>query len=1773
MATALQKQLAAIAVKSTHELDHKAKRAAHGKSLLFDAKVAVSQDFNSIFQLCREGFDELCSLDPRFAPYASSLFSEQSKDEEREMMTAAQNQQLDTVLQDFLGLVQARLLLKPAQKAVEWLVRRFRVHEYNTDWLILTFLPYHSTPLFAALLAILPAQLSDAFRFLYPYVPRLANPPFVAIVKTATTNVGFFTALNNYVLKVCHPRHHSSSLLSFWTSVVTQAVDGMLVAAQSGREAIRKQRHEEVLLRVLPVLNEALSLRDIPDLVIGSCTVITILAAKAPLSDAVLDGLMEAVAGNWSPATTSARIMCLTEIAQERHTADIPRPVVKKLLAVEDVTTHLEKTAELYRADRLILGLALGCVTRVFTSSTVRPAALLEWVVSNAVLDLAQMVQLTTHLLVAVNELPPEAVQGRDTMARIVTLLAESEYRPVLEETLQLLQMDRDAVELTLHTVLPAPEVQPTEDVAMADVDAPAVDTFSPALAALAAEKTTVSSFLSEDAVMPNLVPVFLQGMSSQGRLEQVLALPILRKDAAHTEPTYLSFLIRIWSGHYPQVARRTALLLAARVIKKHKVDFQFLVPYLVVALLDKSDTVRQAAADGIVALSKVYKSLEKGTAVWGDGLYHTKIDPLSTQEASDLVRKVLAPDVQECALDADTAATVIVAALNGSTPESKLQVGNLELKSSRRTAFSTALARHAAATPLLPVSHGLLSLLARAGKAASAARSDILLPYFIRWIDYSDSGVAPRCAEQRVAQADLELEMARILTAREPASLQLLQQILSGERPLARDATQTAVFARLGEIWPSIKSPVREQVASSLLTLSLARAEDTTARLRCDLAAESLKTLSLPTDVLVVLVDALPKAVQMPEGPSAKRRRTSRNEMARVETNITELDHALRQYTQVLELVDGSPAGEDPALLPGLFRALGEIQHYRSQTGSELVYLQTLAINALLALVNKIKDTKAPVDQGVIRTDLLVDCVRHTSNPQIQNSALLLISCLATWVPDIVLHSVMPIFTFMSATILRQGDDYSAHVIDQTVSHVVPPLVASLKKRSRNVVQGASDLLLSFTAAFEHIPSHRRLGLFENVARTLGPEDSLYAVIAMIVDRYPTDQRARRFAADLLDLFDPKICLKVIRQYVDLIADIFAPRRSISETVLNLKDKPEQVEPIAGNLLSALADLLNDTKFRAHLAASFGPDCETQREAFSQLLQNTIKLSQTLKAHPALTQGSALVLANVFKLLPMTELVKCAEPLLELPQESLRQVVLRSIGSHAATVKNMDQASRIALLQFVPRISAVVQGSDDILLKHSAITCIDQITEQFGKKDTSYILPAARVVAGPDGLAHADDRLRVISLLCLTSILDVVQDEFIPLLPTVLPLTYAHLRAALAGDGVSMRESVVNAAFTLVNSVAERLPFMFIGEYLDEALELAQLSAVSTLKTESAENRALFYQAVVANVDAEALLAAFAANYEKALKRDGFAALVEFVEALKAAVERQSKAVVIKHSSVLFQLVLGFLDHRRLNAAAPNDEFRVVYSVEEVDAMEARYNDVALAVVLKLNDATFRPLFVRVVEWASALPKKDRNGRALRSVALFKLLTTLFERLKSLITSYSSYIIELSADLLQTTKPSNPAHITLLQSVLSALDPSFEHDQDDFWQAPSHFTPLCNALVTALQHSASNLAILPLVINTVASLAGATSSADQHKELNTLILKLMRSDDPAVRLAAVRTGRSLTERLGEEWLAMLAEMLPFVAELLEDGEEQVEKETRAWVRMIEGVLGESLEF
>ena len=61
-------------------------------------------------------------------------------------------------------------------------------------------------------------------------------------------------------------------------------------------------------------------------------------------------------------------------------------------------------------------------------------------------------------------------------------------------------------------------------------------------------------------------------------------------------------------------------------------------------------------------------------------------------------------------------------------------------------------------------------------------------------------------------------------------------------------------------------------------------------------------------------------------------------------------------------------------------------------------------------------------------------------------------------------------------------------------------------------------------------------------------------------------------------------------------------------------------------------------------------------------------------------------------------------------------------------------------------------------------------------------------------------------------------------------------------------------------------------------------------------------------------------------------------------------------------------------------------------------------------------------------------------------------------------------------------------------------------------------------------------------------------------------------RLRAIAAVEGLIGRMREEYLLLLPEALPFLAELLEDPEHQGASATQLWIRELEELSGESLE-
>jgi len=292
----------------------------------------------------------------------------------------------------------------------------------------------------------------------------------------------------------------------------------------------------------------------------------------------------------------------------------------------------------------------------------------------------------------------------------------------------------------------------------------------------------------------------------------------------------------------------------------------------------------------------------------------------------------------------------------------------------------------------------------------------------------------------------------------------------------------------------------------------------------------------------------------------------------------------------------------------------------------------------------------------------------------------------------------------------------------------------------------------------------------------------------------------------------------------------------------------------------------------------------------------------------------------------------------------------------------------------------------------------------------------------------------------------------------------------------------------------------------------------------------------------------------------------------LGVVVDEHTKSSIARNTGHLSAILESALDLRRQEALKYKLSDQTSLRLAELEVL---IYEVAIRMIYKLNDATFRPMFSSLVDWAtSGLPAQDRVGRVQRQQSFYGFLSALFDNLKSTVTNYAAYIVDGAANHLTRTIINDSEEMELWKGVLVALRKSFEHDQDEFWQAPAHFDTIIPVLADQFLHAPLLVKEVPdVLIPTVVSLAVAVEKSEEHvKTINRLMQKHMRSEQAPVRLAAVKCEQALVDALGEEWLSVLTEMLPYISELRDDDDEIVERETNRWIVKIEAVVGESLD-
>ncbi len=766
---------------------------------------------------------------------------------------------------------------------------------------------------------------------------------------------------------------------------MAEATAATLDIARSGRKAVQAQNEQDVLIRLLPVLNEGLAAKQVPELRIGCYMILVVLATKAELNDTVVLEMMKAVVAGWTEETASDGLMCLALLMERRQSVSLPKPLIRAVTNLKGLSSTLNAISQRYRVERLTLALLSSLTSQIAASGASENLDLVGELLLLPVLSRARLVSALKTLLVTAQELDDDIDGGNSTRTRLGDLLVRLGNSDTLgaavSEALQSPGVNIDLLEMKLQTVLPRREVPTTvepEDQEMLDPE-PGPDpqtAFKNALSKLPTQTVDEVSFLSAKPshLFGQLINVFLLAIRSPNRAEEFSKLPVLRRDSATEDPLFFTFFIRTWCGPYPAVARSLALEIATATVSSQQeqpADLQALLPYLIQALADSSKLVRQATTKLVLACSKMYGALKKRKSstqsfVWAqEELYGNEresraVDWLSMDQARKVVSEVLVPGLEECILDGKHVEGLTVSALKSSKGGQKEpDEGHKVLKTGDREALFQFLASHATKTPLLAVRSRLLRVLNQVSKVGKIKRTTLLLPLLQNWASEDTAELRKTCYSQQVEFENLEEEMVKAVDPRTDEGLTTLQTIASGELGRRRPTLQAAAFSYIRASWSSLKDEARLSLARFLLQLSLssAQAEPTKGGSPAE-ARECLRAIQLPPEILAVLVEETLAAAHIERRSTpAKRRKVDQDHSVPLSQPAPkEASEIIEQMTLVLELVDASKPEFHQLLLEGLFHTLERLQELKHKLGSELAYLQGLVLGSLLSMARQYK-------------------------------------------------------------------------------------------------------------------------------------------------------------------------------------------------------------------------------------------------------------------------------------------------------------------------------------------------------------------------------------------------------------------------------------------------------------------------------------------------------------------------------------------------------------------------------------------------------------------------------------------------------------------------------------------------------------------------------------------------------------------------------------------------------------------------------------------------
>lgn len=1322
------------------------------------------------------------------------------------------------------------------------------------------------------------------------------------------------------------------------------------------------------------------------------------------------------------------------------------------------------------------------------------------------------------------------------------------------------------------------------------------------AVLGLAAETPTSS--------LPLALKIYRLAAQSMGKQTSELHRRLLPVLFARLHEHVPSFLCGVATGESDTVTQLAALKHLQAYLSAYQrrdtrtcTDFQVLIPALLVAASNSDAEVRREALLAVDLIGKLASSTVPAVGsgeIWGyDQIYGSRSHAVVYLETATTARfaSTIADNSESIINDRDFLTALLGDVLSFAKGQSKADA-------TYRVSVVSYLASHVVSWPSFKCK---ISLLAAMSKVRDGTKLAALLPLIDIVIRPAEDVVTTNALNTLPAYRREEFvsllfglfdKRSKVTVEDESSNAWglLLSAIRSPDSIISSHAS-----GALQPVWTFLTPEQRKQAVETLADRLVDPQIVAPAAVR-----KSFISLAYDANLLVsILADLRLELTEVGLGsPVAKK---SRNDQSKKDL----VTRSAAILSEILEVALQSRVGASAGLLAELFEILRLAVEMHSSRTLNADYILHLAMSNLNRLLQSATPTSSVIQS--LRVDTVVNVIKASKNPATFQQALLVLSSIATLAPETVLHSAMPVFTFVGSSVLQRDDAFSFTVVERVLRSVVPPLVISIRQKCNlgptesptaaqhfELVRLARPYLCIFTDSANHIPRHRRQAFFQLLAEVLGPQDYAAPVALLLVDRtahkIARQERSAVIAAAASETISQSLHLPLavlsshaaqlqMKALTDIWEEIqrlwatraLAPTDTEQHVFLDRLSRmgrehaDHQIDAITQIIasLSLVKFVVASPQFRVKSRRAIEDGSETARADLQQRFGYFVESALLAASYEdeAIVSISRAALASIMALVPIDSFMAIVNKLIGEKDEAMCINAFQLVSERFTemSLKEREQASAST----GPVILAACSCLESTSTRSTALAALQAMTRRCATSEHSAFsgtVPSLLNVVRSHDTTTSEKRLSLAVITSLTGVLG--------------PRLLAHLQQLITVSVSAAREAVSDSLCSIALETLERL-FRSVPEFLESQLETVVALLVSiNVREQGLGSKAMSaHQALrstlVKKMSSGKVLSAIVALWDSFGNQAAEqVSTLKILQGFLRQVDRSGLATLYK---AVFRFILRVLDQRRINT---------VMAVQDVDEVEDAGVQTFVRLVLKLSESTFRPLFLRVFDWAALdLAEDDMEvsdaGLVSRRIALFKVNNALHDQLRNLVSHYYSTMLDLSIELLDAFRLGKLSDARLWFQVVASVEKSARWDEGTFWNparlqklAPVFIGQLSSRntrLVAALEGaSVVRAALTPATVQ----LARCVSDEGSLKVLNSSLLTALRIDEASTRVSALHILTAIWSEpsLNSVLLGLVPETVPHIAELMESDDTEAVSATKSFISAVEGVLGESLD-